>query len=151
MNFLRVKVLSMWAVIPERYNLYVRRMSLSRELQRVKLIPLSGCQAPLVLSLFLSQSSSVALALIQPQMLSVVVWLGFVACSIIANCICIIRRHNVYCAHSHTSAVVLARLSQGVGCHRCSWLPDPLDKLLRYLCGLGSFGSCVCSLSVLIG
>ena len=113
MNFLRVKVLSMWAVIPERYNLYVRRMSLSRELQRVKLIPLSGCQAPLVLSLFLSQSSSVALALIQPQMLSVVVWLGFVACSIIANCICIIRRHNVYCAHSHTSAVVLARLSQG--------------------------------------
>lgn len=149
MNFLRVKVLSMWAVIPERYNLYVRRMSLSRELQRVKLIPLSGCQAPLVLSLFLSQSSSVALALIQPQMLSVVVWLGFVACSIIANCICIIRRHNVLCSFSYLCSGI-GKIVTG-GCHHCSWLPDPLDKLLRYLCGLGSFGSCVCSLSVLIG
>ena len=114
----------MWAVIPERYNLYVRRMSLSRELQRVKLIPLSGCQAPLVLSLFLSQSSSVALALIQPQMLSVVVFdldLLLVASLPTASASSVVI---MYCAHSPISAVVLARLSQGVAIvvHGCQIL-----------------------------
>ena len=95
MNFLRVKVLSMWAVIPERYNLYVRRMSLSRELQRVKLTPLS--------------LYSLSLAVRPP-------W---------------------FCLSSYLKAA--------------QWHWRLFSRRCFLLCGLGSFGSCVCSLSVLIG